>query len=83
MMDVMYVIELTVTDQEGYKCKEYFQSVYADEFGIVRVTTTSDPLSAKRFVTVEPENRNSILLVIKNVMKNCTINVRRINYTLE
>jgi hypothetical protein len=78
-----YVIELTVTDQEGYKCKEYFDGVYADDFGIVRVATTSDPLSAKRFATVEPENRNSVLTVIKNVMRNCTINVRRIKFTLE
>lgn len=78
-----YVIELTWKDDEGYECKEYFNSVYADDFGILRVTTTPNPLGAKMFVSVEPENRNSILLAIKNVMKHAKISVKKLNYSLE
>ena len=78
-----YVIELAWKDEENYECKEYFKSVYVDDFGIARVTTTPDPLGAKMFASVEPENRNSILLIIRNVMRQARINVKKLNYSLE
>ncbi|MBQ3990588.1 MAG: hypothetical protein II630_07065 [Bacteroidales bacterium] len=77
-----YLIEITGVDDQGYNYTEYFKSVYTDEFGIVRVSTTKNPLEAKLFVTVEPENRNSILMVIKNVMRSCNIKVKTLNYTV-
>jgi len=77
-----YLIEITGVDDQGYNYTEYFKSVYTDEFGIVRVNTTKNPLEAKLFVMVEPENRNSILMVIKNVMRRCSIKVKTLNYTV-
>lgn len=77
-----YIIEITGVDDQGYSYTEYFKSVYTDEFGIVRVNTTKNPLEAKLFVMVEPENRNSILMAIKNVMRRCNIKVKTLNYTV-
>lgn len=77
-----YLIEITCVDDQGYNYTEYFKSVYTDEFGIVRVDTTKNPLEAKLFVMVEPENRNSILMAIKNVMRHCNIKVKTLNYTV-
>lgn len=78
-----YVIELITHDTEGCECKEYFKDVYADDFGIVRFVTTENPLAAKMFATVEPENRNSILKVIRNVCNEARIEVKELEYNLK
>lgn len=79
----MYVIQISGRDVEGYEYKEYFKSVYADDYGIVKIETVSNPLGAKTFVIVEPENKKSILTLVKNVKKDCRIEVKKLNYTLE
>lgn len=78
-----YIIEIKTRDNEDYEVKEYFKNVYVDSFGIVRVNTTENPLNAQFFSTIEMENNNSIVKIVKNVMRNASIKVKEFKYTIE
>lgn len=81
-MEVIYVIEIVVLDDNCYRENVYFKGLTVDQYGIVRIDTTKDPLSAKHFYSVDKERKSSVINVIKNSLKPISITTKRFTYNL-
>lgn len=83
-MEVKYIIEIKGRDSFDYEVTSYYNGIYVDDYGYVRIDTTKDPLCAKHFDTVNTEAKCSVVNAIKNaVLKGNTVAVKTIEYTIK
>lgn len=78
------IIEIIDDDDLGYPCKDYFQGVSVSEFGNINILVTKNPLSAQKFAFVENlDSKNSILKIIKDVLKPKSVSVKTLEVVVK
>ena len=81
-MSEVYIIEIVYFDNLGYRETRYFKGLYIDDYGIVKIETTQNPLEAKAF-SIIGDSKSSIINVIKNSMKAETVKIKKLNVSVE
>lgn len=78
------IIEIIDDDDYGYPCNYYFQGVSVSEFGNINILVTENPLSAQKFAFVDnQDSRQSIVKLIKDVLKPKSVSVKTLEVTVK
>ena len=78
-----YIIEIVIVDEEKYQVKNYFKSIFVDDYGTVKISTTTNPLEARMFTIIDEKAKSSIVNIIKNQLKYNSVQIKSLNYTIE